>query len=101
VRDLNLTVAKRSPADITDLNPFVNHRIWILIEQPISPLALQSVAIKALTWDGTEKHINVPVNHIKDERAIIHKLAARSFLDDLEFGRSHLHQSPDFQLQAH
>ena len=75
----------------------MSNRIWMLIENPIPPQALQRVRLKALAWDGIEKHISVPMNHVKKQDANIHQLAAKSLLDDLEYKKIQLYTDPDFQ----
>lgn len=40
------------------------------------------------------------MNHVKKQDATIHKLAAKSLLDDLASETSQLHMDPDFQSHA-
>lgn len=52
-----------------------------------------------MACDGTENHVNVPIHHVVNKNATIHKLAASAVLDDLDTGRSQLHVKPASRSQ--
>ncbi|KAK1760372.1 von Willebrand factor type A domain-containing protein, partial [Echria macrotheca] len=88
---LNLSEAQRSPADISALSPFSRSRVYFLFE---SPGALHTITVKAPS--GSNSNINViPVNLLDNKGSMIHRLAARALLEDLERGQSHLHLGPN------
>ena len=83
-----------SPADISTLTPFNHNRVYVLLGQECSNQRIDSIAITALKGRGS-KSVVVPVIRLEKKDTTIHKLAARSLLEDLERGRSHLHVGPN------
>ncbi|KAK0652451.1 von Willebrand factor type A domain-containing protein [Cercophora newfieldiana] len=84
-----------SPADVATLTPFNHNRVYCLLSQECASQKIESVAITAPTGSNTSKSVVVPVVRLEKKDTTIHKLAARSLLDDLERGRSYLHVGPD------
>lgn len=81
-----------SPLDTSSLNPFVHSRVFLLFDSLAPYQTIQSIQI-TVNPGASEKAICVPVKTL-DKADLIHKLAARSMLHDLEGGRN------DATLQA-
>ncbi|KAK4173174.1 von Willebrand factor type A domain-containing protein [Triangularia setosa] len=85
--------AERSPADISTLSPFNRNRIYFLFDSFKSSESIASITLTANTDRGT-KSLDIPVTTPKRTNTTIHRLAARSMLEDLEQGQSHIHLGP-------
>ncbi|KAL2264050.1 hypothetical protein VTK26DRAFT_2836 [Humicola hyalothermophila] len=88
-----LADSQRSPADVSALSPFERNRVYFLLDSLNKSQTVKGVRID-VTLNHETKSVSVPVVVIEKPDDTIHKLAARSLLDDLERGRSHIHLSP-------
>ncbi|CAP73264.1 uncharacterized protein PODANS_2_6630 [Podospora anserina S mat+] len=82
--------AEQSPADISTLSPFNRSRIFFLFDSFKSSESITDVTLKADTAHRT-KTFHVPVTLLEKPSITIHRLAARSLLNDLERGQSQIH----------
>jgi hypothetical protein len=89
----SLIDSKRSPADFSSLNPFDRSRSYFLFNT-VGPSKIENVVIQA-TVDRETKSFVVPVITLEKKDSTLHKLGARSMLDDLERGNSHIHLGPN------
>lgn len=85
--------SQRSPADISTLAPFNHNRVYFLSTAPGIPRASKdSSIILSITSPLTPgSPLAIPVVVLPKKATTIHKLAARSLLNDLERGQSYLH----------
>jgi hypothetical protein len=88
-----LADAKRSPADISNIGPFERNRVYFLSESIAESESITSVKLEIEANQET-KSLVIPVTVIEKRDTMLHKLAARSMLDDLERNRSHIHLGP-------
>ncbi|KAK5654915.1 hypothetical protein OQA88_6671 [Cercophora sp. LCS_1] len=86
---LNLSEAQRSPADISTLSPFNHNRAYFLFDNIDGQL--DGITVKSVTGSTPDASICIPVRRLEKKDTTIHSLAARSLLEDLERGTSHLH----------
>ncbi|KAI1347282.1 von Willebrand factor type A domain-containing protein [Xylaria sp. FL0043] len=84
--ELGGLMALASPTNLHSLNPFQAHRIFLLLEQGMTP----EDANIALTFisDGERSTINASIIRSDKLSTIIHKLSARALIDDFERGIS-------------
>ena len=68
--------------DISALNPFTRNRVLYLFDKPAHPPIIENLKITSHSGSG-EMAIVIPVRSL-DKGTMIHKLAARSLLEDLE-----------------
>lgn len=85
-----LVDAKRSPADISAVNPFDRSRVYFLFDSLHESETITTVKIQ-ITANHDLQSLVIPVSALEKRDTTLHKLAARSMLDDLERGRSHIH----------
>ncbi|KAK4099568.1 hypothetical protein N658DRAFT_498274 [Parathielavia hyrcaniae] len=91
---------RRSPADTSDLSPFNQNRIYFLFSDAIAESeSITSVTVEMAANQQT-KAVVIPVTALDKRDTMLHKLAARSMLDDLERGRSHIHLGPNRPYQG-
>lgn len=85
--------SQRSPADISILTPFNHNRVYFLTTAPGIPRASKDSPITlSITSPLTpDSPLAIPVVVLPKKATTIHKLAARSLLNDLERGQSYLH----------
>jgi hypothetical protein len=88
-----LADAKRSPADISNIGPFDRNRVYFLSESVAESESITSVKLEIEANQET-KSLIIPVTVLEKRDTMLHKLAARSMLDDLERNRSHIHLGP-------
>jgi hypothetical protein len=86
--------AQRSPSDISTLTPFNYSRVYFLFDSVDATRAIDSVTIHAPSGSTTHSVV-VPVIRLEKKDTTIHKLAARSLLEDLERGHSPIHLGPN------
>ncbi|AEO62971.1 uncharacterized protein THITE_2015007, partial [Thermothielavioides terrestris NRRL 8126] len=94
-KNSSLPEAQRSPADVSAVSPFERSRIYFLLDNNIWPSERVKQVRIDVPADGDTKSFVVPVTVVEKPGETIHKLAARSMLDDLERGRSHIHLGPN------
>ncbi|CAM1510178.1 Fc.00g005130.m01.CDS01 [Cosmosporella sp. VM-42] len=93
VSEYDFESAIRSPEDISGLNPFIDHRIYLILDPTLPPPKVRSITIKAWSVDGAETYARVPVSYVEKNDTTIHKLAARSLLNDLEHKNEHFERA--------
>ncbi|KAK4096716.1 hypothetical protein N658DRAFT_333945 [Parathielavia hyrcaniae] len=98
-RSSTLADARRSPADTSALSPFDRNRIYFLSDVIAESESITSVTVE-MSANQETKTVVIPVTVLEKRDAMLHKLAARSMLDDLERGRSHIHIGPDRPYQG-
>ncbi|CAI6098292.1 unnamed protein product [Clonostachys chloroleuca] len=76
-----------SPCELKNLNPFVRNRVYMLFDSEMTK-DFRSLMLTITLPDGTESEQRFPLQILQGRDTTIHKLAARSLLDDLEHGRS-------------
>jgi hypothetical protein len=94
-----LADAKRSPADISAIGPFDRNRIYFLSDSIAESESITSVKVEIEANQET-KSLVIPVTVLEKRDTMLHKLAARSMLEDLERGRSHIHLGPNRLYQG-
>ncbi|KAH7316897.1 von Willebrand factor type A domain-containing protein [Stachybotrys elegans] len=82
----HLVAAYQSPLHYSELSHFSGNCLWWLIEKPIK---LSTLTVKAMTSDGLEASITVPIQHSRGKDDIVHRVAARSILNDLKESNNH------------
>ncbi|KAK0739340.1 von Willebrand factor type A domain-containing protein [Apiosordaria backusii] len=85
--------AEQSPADISTISPFNRNRIYFLFDSFKPSESITNITLTASSDRGT-KSLGIPVTVLEKTNTTIHRLAARSMLDDLERGQSHIHLGP-------
>ena len=85
-----LADAKRSPADISAISPFDRSRVYFLLDSIQESETIATVKVQ-ITANHDVKSLVIPVSILEKRDTTLHKLAARSMLDDLERSRSHIH----------
>ncbi|GAB1314530.1 hypothetical protein MFIFM68171_04740 [Madurella fahalii] len=93
-RTSTLADAKRSPADVSALVQFDRNRIYFLCDSVAESESITSVKVEMMA-NQENKSFVIPVTVLEKRDTMLHKLAARSMLDDLERGRSHIHLGPN------
>lgn len=85
--------SQRSPADISTLTPFNHNRVYFLTTAPGIPRASKDSSITLFITSSLTPNspLAIPVVVLPKKATTIHKLAARSLLNDLERGQSYLH----------
>ncbi|KAH6641082.1 von Willebrand factor type A domain-containing protein [Chaetomium tenue] len=94
MRSSTLADAKRSPADISALNPFDRSRVYFHLDCLKDSESIRSVRIEVQANYDTQA-LNIPVTILDKRDTTLHRLAARAMLEDLERGRSHIHLGPN------
>lgn len=80
----------QSPADTRDLSPFTTNQIYLLGEFDEAS-GEDTYSLRVRHPSGEEKFLPIRVSMMSNSSQDIEALAARSLLDDLEYGRSWLH----------
>lgn len=94
--------ALQSPSILSKLNVLQEESIFLLIDSHHTQ-NIKSVTVFFASEEGEEIDINIPVrvlDKLDENDTTIHKLAARSLLDDLVNERSKFHMEPDRPDQA-
>jgi hypothetical protein len=89
-----LADAKRSPADTSAISPFDRSRLYFHLDHLNEAESIKSVTVEVQANQETTTLV-IPVTVLEKRDTTLHKLAARSMLDDLERGRSHIHLGPN------
>lgn len=77
------------------LSPFMRNRVLILLNHQRETALPQAVWINCSGSGMNEQPVEVPVTVAEIPDTIIHKLAARVLLGDLERGESYIHAAPN------
>ncbi|KAK6534826.1 hypothetical protein TWF281_006126 [Arthrobotrys megalospora] len=85
----------QSPARVSDLSPFLRNRVFMLFES-LGPDSTPSEIRIRVNRPGEEPTTTVvPVKALKKSETMLHKLAARALLGDLERGQSYINLRPN------
>lgn len=79
---------RRSPADVSALDPFGRGRIYFLFHTVDESEIIARVEVQ-ITANHDVRTLVIPVTVLGKQEAALHKQAARAMLDDLQRGRSH------------
>ena len=82
----------QAPYRMNSLHPFARSSIFFLFNQDQGSLP-QAISVKASTSSGETISVDIPVEHTITKSPIIHHLAAKSAILDLEAGHSWIHAS--------
>lgn len=82
----------QAPYRMHSLHPFARSSIFFLFNQGQGPLP-QAINVKASTSSGETISVDIPVEHTTTKSPIVHHLAAKSAILDLEAGHSWIHAS--------
>ncbi|KAK4040828.1 von Willebrand factor type A domain-containing protein [Parachaetomium inaequale] len=93
-RSSTLADAKRSPADTSAISPFDRSRLYFHLDRLNEAESIKSVKVEVQA-NHEIKTLVIPVTVLEKRDTTLHKLAARSMLNDLERGRSHIHLGPN------
>ena len=86
--------ARRSPADVSALDPFGRGRIYFLFHTVDESEIIARVEVQ-ITANHDVRTLVIPVTVLGKQEAALHKQAARAMLDDLQRGRSHIRLGPN------
>lgn len=92
VVSLPLPAYIQAPYRMHSLHPFARLSIFFLFNQDRGPLP-QAINVKVSTSSGETIFVDIPVEHTTTKSPIIHHLAAKSAILDLEAGHSWIHAS--------
>lgn len=67
-----------------ELNGFARQRLFLSLETSTENKAPSNLVIESLRQDGTKHRADVPITLVRPKRPVLHTVAARSRLDDLE-----------------
>ncbi|RKL45639.1 hypothetical protein BFJ72_g3184 [Fusarium proliferatum] len=77
----------KSPTEISSLSPFVTNKVLMLFESTRLPINEATIRLTTTDSCGREQVYKINPNLFHSEEPLIHRLAARELLRDLEHGR--------------
>ncbi|KAH7152708.1 von Willebrand factor type A domain-containing protein, partial [Dactylonectria macrodidyma] len=83
---------KQSPNDISTISPFLRNRIFLLFDSGKQSPALKHVILQAEEPNGDTITKTLSPKRLRQPDTLLHKLAARALLGDIERGESWLHK---------
>ncbi|KAL7768446.1 hypothetical protein ACKLNR_002747 [Fusarium oxysporum f. sp. zingiberi] len=81
---------KQSPVDVSNLSPFLRNRIFLLFDSGQQHPELKQVALQAQSPRGSIINKTILPRRLSQPDTLIHRLAVRALLGDLERGESWL-----------
>ncbi|KAM5341333.1 hypothetical protein ACJ41O_014364 [Fusarium nematophilum] len=84
---------KQSPVDVSNLSPFLRNRIFLLFDSGEKHPRLKHIVLQVQNPDGSIIKKAVLPKRLRQPDTLIHKLAVRALLGDLERGESSLHRA--------
>ncbi|KAF9767978.1 hypothetical protein IL306_014785 [Fusarium sp. DS 682] len=81
---------KQSPVDVSNLSPFLRNRIFLLFDSGQQHPELKHVVLQVQSPNGSVMNKTILPRRLSQPDTLIHKLAVRALLGDLERGESWL-----------